>query len=572
MPETYFVQRGNRKYAYRSTSVYEPGSKYPKTVNEYIGVLDEGTGKIIPKKNRATADKFLDDDSLAGKRLGGSWFLLRLAEKIGLRDDLFRSFADTGDQILACAIAQALSGGPFTDVEDTMESSMVRELMGIRKRFTSPRMSETTHLLGTAYRNTEELFERRLARTGDSLGYDLTSVSTHSDIGGWGEWGYNRDEEDMKQMNVGLVTDKKGVPAMFELFPGSISDVSTLERTVDRVKDMGKGDCIMVMDRIFGSANNLDYMLRNGYSFVMPGKKGTKCVKALMSKLIKEKGNADLWKMHDGTVYSVLDTEIAVVPKKKPSEEDDDSNDTVDYELILSEDERFDSVPMGYRIRAHACYDSKKSAEDLNTLIGALNGIEQKLRKMDPYAAVNGLKKVAGGYAKFFELEMVDGKLDIRRKNNAMSFALNRGGMFVMFSKGVETWEDMMACYDCRMYVEQAFDALKNELDGGRWRVSDPETDRGRLVIKFVSLILWCTIAARLREQKKPEPVRSVIQSLDNILTVGSKDRWRVLEMTKKNRTVMGMFEIAPPGKYIEIKDGMYIPEEILNEVKSDLQ
>jgi hypothetical protein len=271
-------------------------------------------------------------------------------------------------------------------------------------------------------------------------------------------------------------------------------------------------------------------------------------------------------------VYSVLETEIAVVPKKKPSEEEDDSNDTADYELILSEDERFDSVPMGYRIRAHACYDSKKSAEDLNTLIGALNGIEQKLRKMDPYAAVNGLKKVAGGYAKFFELEVVDGKLDIRRKNNAMSFALNRGGMFVMFSKGVDTWEDMMACYDCRMYVEQAFDALKNELDGGRWRVSDPETARGRLVIKFVSLILWCTIAARLREQKKPEPVRSVIQSLDNILTVGSKDRWRVLEMTKKNRTVMGMFEIAPPGKYIEIKDRMYIPEDILNEVKSDLQ
>jgi hypothetical protein len=34
----------------------------------------------------------------------------------------------------------------------------------------------------------------------------------------------------------------------------------------------------------------------------------------------------------------------------------------------------------------------------------------------------------------------------------------------------------------------------------------------------------------------------------------------------------MGMFEIAPPGKYIEIKDRMYIPEDILNEVKSDLQ
>ena len=101
-------------------------------------------------------------------------------------------------------------------------------------------------------------------------------------------------------MNVGLVTDKKGVPAMFDIYPGSISDVSTLERTVDRVKQMGKGDCVMVMDRIFGSTSNLDYMLRNGCSFVIPGKKGTKCIKTLMSRLVKQKNE------HQGVLYGGL--------------------------------------------------------------------------------------------------------------------------------------------------------------------------------------------------------------------------------------------------------------------------
>ena len=81
----FYVQRGKRKYAYTSTSVYEPGSKYPKTVNEYLGVLDEDTGKIIPKKNRAADEKSLNGDGISGKRLGGSWFLLNLAERIGLR-------------------------------------------------------------------------------------------------------------------------------------------------------------------------------------------------------------------------------------------------------------------------------------------------------------------------------------------------------------------------------------------------------------------------------------------------------------------------------------------------------
>ena len=63
-------------------------------------------------------------------------------------------------------------------------------------------------------------------------------------------------------MNIGLVTDRKGVPAMFEMYPGSVSDVSTLERTVDRVKDMGKGDCVIVMGRMFGSAGRGQHTVR----------------------------------------------------------------------------------------------------------------------------------------------------------------------------------------------------------------------------------------------------------------------------------------------------------------------
>ena len=59
-------------------------------------------------------------------------------------------------------------------------------------------------------------------------------------------------------------------------------------------------------------------------------------------------------------------------------------------------------------------------------------------------------------------------------------------------------------------------------------------------------------MASGLREQKKSEPVRSVIQFLDNILAVGFEDRWRVLDVIKKNRAAMGSFGIPLPGKFIE--------------------
>ncbi|HSV42445.1 MAG TPA: hypothetical protein VLH13_03435, partial [Methanomassiliicoccales archaeon] len=47
------------------------------------GRVDEKTGKIIPKKNRAAGTNFLDDAALRSRRFGGSYALVRMAEGIG---------------------------------------------------------------------------------------------------------------------------------------------------------------------------------------------------------------------------------------------------------------------------------------------------------------------------------------------------------------------------------------------------------------------------------------------------------------------------------------------------------
>lgn len=571
MPEVFYVQRGKKKYAYTSTSVYDPGSKYPKTVNEYLGVLDEATGKIIPKKNRMSADKILDDATLTGRRFGGSYVLLDVAERIGLREDLFRSYGPAGDRILACAVAQALSGGPFSSAEDTVDGCLIRELQGIGGSFASPRMSELTQDLGASFGSLEELFGMRLKRTDDALSYDLTSASSNSRLKEWAEWGHNRDNEKMRQMNVGLVTDRCGVPAMFELYPGSVSDIRTLERTVERVTELKGSPCTLVMDRGFGSASNLRYMLEHSISFVIPGKKGTKCVKSLMSRLVKEKQRADGLMTHDRNTYAAYASKVAVVPKACNDDVEEDSNDTAEFELVLPDDPRFADVPSEMVIDAYACYDPKKAADDMNSSFEAITNIEKKLNGMNPYSAVRDVKKVAGPYARYFDLSVDDdGKLKIERRKNSLSFSMNRNGMFVMFCKGIGTWDDMMSCYDCRTYVEQAFDALKNELDGNRWRVSDPMTAKGRLVIKFVSLILWCTVSKMLREGESREPVRTALQSLDNIYAVGCGEQWRVLEITKRNRNLMELFGVRQPEKRLELKEHPYMPQSMIDEAFAD--
>jgi len=50
------------------------------------------------------------------------------------------------------------------------------------------------------------------------------------------EYGYNRDGDSLPQINLSLILDKdKGIPVMYDLFPGSISDVSTLSVFADSI-------------------------------------------------------------------------------------------------------------------------------------------------------------------------------------------------------------------------------------------------------------------------------------------------------------------------------------------------
>jgi hypothetical protein len=62
------------------------------------------------------------------------------------------------------------------------------------------------------HRRPGDAFREEDRQSGDVLCFDITSVSTNSRLNGWGKWGHNRDGEKMLQMNIGLITDKRGGP------------------------------------------------------------------------------------------------------------------------------------------------------------------------------------------------------------------------------------------------------------------------------------------------------------------------------------------------------------------------
>jgi len=61
---------------------------------------------------------------------------------------------------------------------------------------------------------------------------------------------------DLPQINLSLIVDKDlGIPVMYDLYPGSIADVSTLKNTVQKIKAQGVRNYTMIMDRGFFSTD-----------------------------------------------------------------------------------------------------------------------------------------------------------------------------------------------------------------------------------------------------------------------------------------------------------------------------
>lgn len=64
MSSVVYIERGNKKYAYRSTSYWDPDKKAPRSNMEYLGRVDEKTGEIIPKREKKESSSQTPEDKL----------------------------------------------------------------------------------------------------------------------------------------------------------------------------------------------------------------------------------------------------------------------------------------------------------------------------------------------------------------------------------------------------------------------------------------------------------------------------------------------------------------------------
>lgn len=82
-----------------------------------------------------------------------------------------------------------------------------------------------------------------LARTGENVCYDVTSISSYSRTITNVEYGYNHDSKDLVQFNIGMFCNEDSkIPLYFNPYNGSLTDKTKLLYVLGNVKTVGLKD------------------------------------------------------------------------------------------------------------------------------------------------------------------------------------------------------------------------------------------------------------------------------------------------------------------------------------------
>ena len=544
------VRRGDKLYAYECTSRMVNGKKVSES--KYVGRVDPEDMEVLPKipeKSRENREKIAKEKEVAilegidSGDYGAVYAMQAVQLRMDLGLDLMKAFGQSGKVIMAAAMALAMGSGRFDEIEPIFRRTWIRRFYDLYTSVDSGTLSRMTETIGESKANMERFFELRVRGSKGLVAWDTTTNGCHSDMDGMAEWvTENKDNENIKQMKTAFATDMRGIPLMYRHYPGTVSDMATIERIAGDTARFGRTDVLFALDRGFMSGSNIEHLLKMRIAFVMPTKTDSKAVKTLLTEFGKTKDKRDM--VHAGHAYKVWETEIGL--KKAASRKTVTGNEAYDLTLPGEDGHGSDGT-----MTAYVCFDSKKYSDEVQSRTLMIRSLKERALNIDAKDPVNEFRKVAGRAEKHFDIQQDGRNVIVTEKQKSMSFAENRAGLFVMLASPGVPWDVMMTAYDARRLTEQAFDFWKYE--DRRFRTSDKFRMEGRGFIRFVELMIKCEMAAEIRESGTSGlSVSGAIASLNTIEAKSYGTSTILSEITKNCREIFRIFKTEVPTSVIE--------------------
>jgi transposase len=518
---------GKYRYVFEATSFRNECGK-PRNRRAIIGKVDPETGQR--KYNKEYLERMdaagtpinippppktfsADDIRASSVKAHGAFYLYqKIAEKTGLLHILSEVFRESWQQIFDLACYLVSTGEPMMYCEDWLS-----ETDAFPASLSSPNISK---LLQSITRQEQEIFFKKwgaFRSEQEFLALDITSISSYSQFIEEVEWGYNRDGENLPQVNLCLLLGESSrLPVFQTIYSGSIKDVSTLKSTLSLASGIGYDKLTLVMDKGFSSIKNINDMLdgplKSNFIIALPF-----TLKFAKAQVQSQKGLIDTL---ENTIV-LGDNVLRGITKER------------------SWDEK-------HKVYAHVYYNAVRAAEAKDNVYGHVMELvrlanenpknEDYSSEFKKYLIIRKSKKTESGYT-----------INIRR--NVVENALGNTGWLVLISNRVADVREALAIYRAKDVVEKGFLRMKKELDLRRLRIHSDTAMQSKIFLGFIALILIAHLHNVMlsADLYKTYTMKELIRHLEKLKIQYISDNKILYPLTSIQKRIFKAFDIDIP-------------------------
>jgi transposase len=333
----------------------------------------------------------------------------------------------------------------------------------------------------------------------DILLYDITSTYFEGQACGnsLARYGYSRDHRpDCRQVCIGLVVSKCGMPLGYEVFAGNRHDSTTLEQIVEKMESSyGRADRIWVMDRGMVSQYNIELLKQSNRRYIIGTPKSM--LRKFESQLL-----SDDW----DKVYEDLEVKRCQSPDGDETFIICRSGDRRNKEQAIHE--RFERrIEEGLRKIQASCCKRKYDRVTIATRVGRLMG--QNSRAAGLFKTQ--VKKTSDGRTK-----LLFNKVESWRNWAALSEGCYMLRTNINNFSGEELWRAYIQLTE----AEAAFRIHKSDLKIRPVWHHKTERVQAHILVCFLAYVLWKTLAATCKAAGIGDEPRRVFAELGKIRVV----------------------------------------------------
>jgi transposase len=248
-------------YAYKVTSVWDPNKKQPRSISKYLGSVDED-GNIIPtgenrkirqwknEINTTEIEKLIQD-------FGDGFFVLESIKRSEIFTHMKKIF-ERYPELLLLMSYRICKPGAMYNCKLWLDGSVLSSLHKAEIKLSSQDISKILMYLGeeSVQRNFFSSYLKTNTKNGKNVIIDATSLPNKINSE-FSAWGYSDSGIDFQFRLHCVVDQETKKPLFYRNVPGNISDVSTLQATIEELTSLGVKHAFALVDSGYCSEENI---------------------------------------------------------------------------------------------------------------------------------------------------------------------------------------------------------------------------------------------------------------------------------------------------------------------------